>query len=82
MSTRKLRVTPVCVAVHREGESPVFGEGTTHVQLEDEGGGAFVILRQFGEHEKEGELRFDVDELQVVAREAARMVRVCEAGGK
>ena len=82
MSTRKLRVTPLCVAVHQEGESPVFGEGTTHVQIEDEGGGAFVVLRQFGDHEKEGELRFDIDELQVVAREAARMVRVCEAVGK
>ena len=82
MSARKIRVTPVCVAVHREREHPVFGEGTTHVQIEDEGGGAFVVLRQFGDHEKEGEMRFDVDELRVVAREAARMVRVCEAAGK
>lgn len=78
MSARKIRVTPLCVAVHREGESPVFGEGTTHVQIEDEGAGAFVILRQFGDHEKEGELRFDSDELQVVTREAARMVRLVE----
>lgn len=78
MSAHKIRVTPLCVAVHRERENPVFGEGTTHVQLEDEGGGPFVVLRQFGDHEKEGELRFDIDELRVVAREAARMVRRIE----
>ena len=78
MSARELRVTPVCVSVHMKGESPVYGEGVTHVQLEDEGGGAFVVLRQFGDHEKAGELRFDIDELRAVAREAARLVRVYE----
>lgn len=78
MSARKLRATPICVSVHRDGESPVYGEGATHVQIEDEGGGAFVVLRQFGDHDNAGEMRFDIDELLVVAREAARLARTYE----
>lgn len=78
MSTRKVRVTPLCVAVHREGEHPTFGECTTQVRVEDESGGPFIVLHQFGAEAQEGEVRLEVDELQVVAREAARMVRAYE----
>ena len=30
------------IAIHRTGDSPIFGESTTIVRLDDEGGGGFA----------------------------------------
>ena len=36
------KVTPICFAVHPKGESPVNGENTIHVSIDDHGAGAFI----------------------------------------
>lgn len=61
-----LVITPMAFAVHRKGSSPVYGDGSTHVTVVDEGAGPFVLIRQ--SHSAEvGEIALDADELQALA---------------
>ena len=67
----KYRITPLVVSVHRPTANPVFESGVTHVCIEDELGGAFVVLRQQGDYLKPGEVRMDFEELELIAKAAA-----------
>lgn len=78
MSIRKLLVTPIAVAIHPEGENASFSETTTHIVVEDEGGGGFVALRQFGDDAKPGEVRLEMGELRVIARQAQKLLAAYE----
>lgn len=72
----KYQTTILKVAVHREEEHPIFGEGVTYVKVEDEGGGPFIVIEQDDSdfHQKGmNHLRFDYEELQVI-QEAAKML--------
>lgn len=68
----KILTTPLTYAVHNENDSPVFGESTTHVSVEDEAGGAFILLKQFNGGEQV--LRFDLDELLAVTEAAKKLI--------
>jgi hypothetical protein len=70
----KYHATPIVTSIHRIGVNPIFGEGVTHVCLEDEAGGAFVVLKQFDTTSKEAEVRFDMDELEYIVTTARTMV--------
>lgn len=63
--------TITAISIHHEGDSPIFGKSVTTVRLEDEAGGAFIVLDQ--NHEDGGAKVFieDMDELLQVV-EAAR----------
>jgi hypothetical protein len=41
-----MKLTITEISVHFEGESPIFGELSTIVKLEDEGAGYFVTIGQ------------------------------------
>lgn len=41
-----MKLTTTEVSIHREGESPLFGELTTKVNLGDEGAGLFICISQ------------------------------------
>lgn len=56
--------TITAISIHRAGESPVFGKETITVRLEDEGGGAFIVLEQ-----EDNKIRLDIEELDEI-REA------------
>jgi len=58
-----MKLTVTEIAVHKETESPIFGELTTHVKLEDEGGGAFVKICQ-SRDTGYNEIRIDFDEVE------------------
>lgn len=62
----KIKTVPLRFSVYREGDSPVFGESATHVCVDDDAGGAFIVLRQSYEPRGEQVLRFDLDELLAV----------------
>lgn len=66
--------TTIEVSVHPAGNHPVFGEGNTYVRLEDEGGGAFIVLRQTNDDSKPGEIRLDPHELEAVMRAAKQLL--------
>lgn len=71
--TKKLKVTPITMSVHREGENPVFSDCATHVTIDDEAAGPFVILSQSAS--ENNSVRLDLDELQVIARVANMMAK-------
>jgi hypothetical protein len=66
--------TTLEVSVHLAGKNPVFGEGNTYVRLEDEGGGAFIVLRQTDDDSKPGEIRLDPLELEAVVRATKQLI--------
>jgi hypothetical protein len=41
-----MKLTITEISIHREDQSPIFGELTTEVKLADEGGGMFVKISQ------------------------------------
>lgn len=71
-------MTPIAVAIHPEGENAVFSNATTHVMIEDEAGGGFIVLRQFGDDAKPGEVRLEMGELRVIAQQAQKLLAAYE----
>lgn len=65
--------TTLSIAIHPAGENPVFSDGATHVSVEDDGGGAFLIVRQHLDDPKPGEIRVDPAELDQIL-EAGRQL--------
>ena len=70
----KILTTPLTYAVHNETDSPVFGESTTHVSVDDEAGGPFIVLKQDYEPLGEQKLRLDLDELIAVTEAAKKLI--------
>ena len=69
----KFKTTILRVAVHREEENPVFGEGNTYVSVDDEAAGPFLVIEQENELSTPGAMRLDYEEFLAVA-EAAKML--------
>lgn len=65
--------TPITYAVHRVNDNPVFGESATHVSIDDEAGGAFILLKQTNDC-ADCVLRFDLDELIAVTEAAKKLM--------
>ena len=62
-------VRPTRITIAPEGE-PLFSEQATHVELDDEAAGEFVVIRQTGERNKDGEgsLAFDFAEWPLIVQ--------------
>ena len=72
----KYATTILKVAIHRETEHPVFGEGNTYVEVDDEAGGPFLVIEQDdSEFHVDGrnQVGMDYEEFLAVA-EAAKML--------
>lgn len=72
---RNFKATTLTVSVHPEGENPVFSESATHVCIDDESGGPFVVLKQTHDHAQVGEVRIDFDEFKTIARVVGKMIK-------
>jgi hypothetical protein len=68
----KYVTTIIKVAIHREEENPVFGEGNTFVSIDDEAAGPFIIIEQ-DDYESNKNIRIDYEELLAI-NEAAKML--------
>jgi len=66
--TSRLVVTQI--AIVQPGESPVFGENTVTVSLDDEGGGAFVVISNA---EQSGAVRLDFSEADLLCEAIERL---------
>lgn len=66
------QTTITAIAIHRVGDSPIFGESTTIVRLDDEGGGPFVVIEQ-ADASQSSAIRLDLDECEIVMRTARRL---------
>ena len=65
------------VAIHPKDANPVFGVGVTHVSIEDEAAGGFILLTQHNER-PEGVLAFDIEELEEIWLVAKEMMEAYE----
>lgn len=61
--------TTTAISVHATGDSPVFGESTVTVSIDDEGGGPFISLFQ----PSGGKIDLDYEQLLLVV-DAAKML--------
>ena len=68
----KYVTTIIKVAIHREEENPIFGEGNTFVSIDDEAAGPFIIIEQ-DDYESNKNIRIDYEELLAI-NEAAKML--------
>lgn len=69
-----VQTTINAIAIHRVGDSPIFGESITIVRLDDEGGGPFIVIEQFTDTQH-SVVKLDPDELPAVMRAASRLLR-------
>ncbi len=67
MTKREYKTTVLKIAVHPDDESPLYGNLLTHVSIEDEGGGPYLVIEQFEDNRKPGVVRIDFDELPAIA---------------
>lgn len=62
-----MKLTVTEIAVHKEGESPIFGDIVTHVKLDDEGAGAFIKIVQHNDTQM-NEIRLDFNEIEYILK--------------
>lgn len=67
-------ITPTRYAIHKKGESPVFGENTIFVEVDDHGAGMFMTVYPASDTEKRISFDFeDFDELVLVVQGIKRI---------
>lgn len=71
--TQKHKISTITLAVHRAGDSPVCGDGVTHISLDDDGGGEFLKFWQIDSDEN-GVIRLALEEWPTIC-EAVEMLR-------
>lgn len=62
-----MKLTVTEIAVHKEDESPIFGDIVTHVKLDDEGAGTFIKITQHNDT-KMDEIRLDFNEIEHILK--------------
>lgn len=67
--------TVIAISIHRDTENPLFGEGATHMRLEDESAGGFFVISQEGK----AEIALDPDDLYLIAEEGRKMMEAYDA---
>jgi hypothetical protein len=65
--------TILTISVHSPNESPVYGERSTHVSLDDEGGGVYIIIKEQGDR-LDAEVRIDPAEVPLVFETAMKLL--------
>jgi len=65
--------TILTIAVHSPNESPVYGERSLHVSLDDEGGGVYIIIKEQGDR-LDAEVRIDPAEVPLVFKTAMKLL--------
>ena len=60
-----------------EGES-LFSDQATEVEIQDEAGGEFVVIRQYPEYKETQEIRFDPDEWKTLRSVIDKAVKLCQ----
>ena len=69
----KYKSTIIRIAIHLENLNPVYGEGVTHVSIQDEKAGPFITLSQEGEDKHEC-IKTDIEELEMITAEAKKLI--------
>jgi hypothetical protein len=69
---------PTSYSVFYEKENPIYGEYATHIEIDDEAAGGFIVLKQ---HTDDGtmKIKLDKDEMEEVFRLANKLLAAYDA---
>lgn len=73
MKPMRIRVTQLTVVAD---DKPIFDESATQVEITDEGGGEFVLVKQT--FSSKGEIKIDPSEWDRVREAIDQMIRECK----
>lgn len=79
--TRYKRTT-LSVAIHEEGDSPVYGDSAILVSIDDEAAGPFVVIRSCCERDTGGQVSIDPDMWDHVDAAARELLGQFGEGGE
>ena len=71
----KLLTVVTSYSVFREGDSPIFGNTATHVRVDDDTSGPYLVLEQKHEDIKPGRLHLDLEELEAILVAARKLMK-------
>lgn len=67
------KTVPLKYSMFYDKDNPVFGESATHISIEDEAGGSYIVLEQFPDDGPQ-KLKFDLPELEELLRIANKLM--------
>ena len=67
------KTVPLKYSMFYEKDNPVFGESATHISIDDEVGGSYIVLEQFPDDGQQ-KLRLDIDELKQILSVANKLM--------
>jgi hypothetical protein len=70
-------ITTTTVSCHKKDESPLYGDGCTHVRLADEGGGTFLEIEQF--EEGCGKIRLDKSDVLELIKAVRKLLPLLDS---
>ena len=73
-------VTRILSLIVKPKKEPVFSEQATIIQIDDEGAGAFVVIKQHG-REDIGKIFIDVEEWPAIRCAINQMIGICKEMG-
>lgn len=65
--------TIIKVAIHRDTENPVLGEGNTFISIDDDSAGSFILIEQEDSYNNDKSIRVDFEELGAIVK-ASKML--------
>jgi hypothetical protein len=68
------KTTTLVVSVHPSDCNAIYGTEATHVKLDDEAGGGYIVLEQNREEAEPGKVTFDIEELEAILIVARKLV--------
>lgn len=74
----KWKTVPLAVSVFYEGENPIFDRSAYHVYVDDEAGGPYICIKGHDEAAEKGVIELDFEALEVVTREAKKLMEAHE----
>lgn len=67
------KTVPLKYSMFYEKDNPVFGESATHISIDDEAGGGYIVLEQFSDDGTQ-KLRLNLNELKELLRIANKLM--------
>ena len=75
-SATRYTLTTTGISVHPENKNPFFSELVTHVSLDDEAAGAFLVLTQFPDEVAPGvaKIKINIDEFPLIVEAVNKLL--------
>lgn len=77
--TYETRITRIVVQNPNES---IYAESTTTIEIDDMGGGEFVVLNQTSEDGSENMISINPDEWPTIRKAVDQMVKACKPSGR